>query len=111
MIPVYLLAGGLISMAIPNMPGVLGYYVAATVLPTIGLVCTKYLAPYFKIYNIAFIFVIGNIVAYALACPVYYPEGHELAYSPTYMPYIVTVVWSSLVAGVLIYNEARKSKP
>jgi hypothetical protein len=111
LVPVYFLGGVFISIILSDLLGLWEYFLFALVIPTIGLVSTKYLAPYYKKFNIIFVYTIGNFLAYVAVCPAYYPKAHELAYTETYAPFIITFVWSFLLASLLIYNEVRKSKP
>ena len=111
LLPVYVLIGIFISEAISHFTGVMAYYNYAIVLPELGLFATWKVAPFYKIRNIIFVYILGVFLAYALSFPIYYPEGHELAYTKTYKPFTLTIIWATLITcGLLIY-ELRNSKP
>ena len=84
-------------------------YVAAVVLPTIGLVGTYFVAPRFKVYNLVFIYAVGLALAYWLAYPAQYPESSEHSYKWTYRPFALTVIWAStLLAGCVFLTRRQK---
>jgi len=109
LIPVYLFAGAFLSEWISRTLGVWIMYVEALVLPAIGIVATFFIAPYLKVYNLIFIYVVGLILAYGLGYPALYPEGSAHPYQWTYRPFALTVVWSTtLLAGCIFLVKREK---
>ena len=85
-------------------------FVAAIILPIIGLISTWYVAPYNKSIAVICMYITGMLLAYAAACPDYYPEQHPLAYTSTYKPFIITIIWASLISTVICVYELKINK-
>lgn len=109
LIPLYLYLGAFLVEGISSALGVWRMYVAAIVLPSIGLVGTYFIAPYFKVYNLVFIYIVGLTLAYWLGYPAQYPESSEHSYQWTYRPFALTVIWSTtLLAGCIFLIKREK---
>jgi hypothetical protein len=95
--------------------GIWNYYIIAVLLPLSALPGTWFIAPFYKSYFVVFVYGLGAFLAYALAFPVYYPEGHELAYSATLKPFILTMACGAITSMFLLvftwrsHNKALKS--
>jgi len=111
LLPLYLVLGEIVSLEITRLTGIWVYYIYAIVFPTIGLVCTKIIAPKFKIYNITFVYIIGIVSAYIFVYPAQYPESHEFSYKWTYRPFLLIFVWASVLTAVLVIHEKYRNKP
>ncbi|WP_460224623.1 hypothetical protein [Aurantivibrio infirmus] len=111
LIPIYLLAGLLIGELLSNIFGVWNYHIFSILLPAIGLLFTWYVAPYYKIYNIVFVFLIGLVLAYSFAFPAYYPESHPMAYMPTYKPFMLSVAIGLSLLFILVIYELKRKEP
>ncbi len=110
LIPVYLIVGILLGSLISNITGIWDYYTCALTLPIIGLVCTWFVVPYKKNWAVVGVYFVGIILAYYIAFPAYYPEHHEMAYMPTYKPFIVTLTVSTLILGGLFVASRYPKK-
>jgi hypothetical protein len=111
LIPVYLYAGAFFVDWLSTIFGIWHMYAGAIVLPFIGLVGTYFIAPYFKAYQLFFIYVVGLVLAYCLAYPAQYPEGYAHPYQWTYRPFALTVIWATIVlAGCLFQLKREKAK-
>lgn len=109
LIPVYLYVGIFVAEWISRSLGVWSMYTMAIVLPLIGLVSTYIIAPYFKVYNLLFIYLVGLTLAYFLGYPAQYPESSVHSYKWTYRPFALTVIWSSiLLAGCIALIRNKK---
>jgi hypothetical protein len=111
LLPVYILIGIVISDIASKYTGIWDYYYLAVFIPVFSLVGTWIVAPFYRIYNLFFVYLLGVILAYFLALPAYYPENHQFAYTSTYKPFMVTVLWGAILLGVLTSYELRRKKP
>ena len=111
LLPVYILIGMAVSDVASKLTGIWDYYYFAIFIPLFGLICTWIVAPFYRKYNLLFVYLLGVILAYFLVLPAYYPENHPLAYTPTYTPFMVTVLWGAILLGALISYELRRKKP
>lgn len=110
LIPLYLYAGAFLGEWLSRTFGIWHMYANAVVLPLIGLVATYFIAPYFKAYNLFFIYIVGLVLAYWLSYPAQYPEGSEHPYQWTYRPFALTAIWSTiLLAGCLFRLKREKA--
>jgi len=113
LIPIYLYVGAFITEWIAHSFGFWNRYVLALLLPFIGLANTYFIAPFFKVYNLLSIYLIGLTLAYLFGYPTQYPEGSEHAYQWTYRPFALTFVWSSISLVVYLvsmnFQNARES--
>ncbi|MFZ6818139.1 hypothetical protein [Undibacterium sp. Ji22W] len=110
LIPLYLYAGAFLSEWLSRTFGIWHMYASAFVLPFIGLVSTYFIAPYFKVYNLLFIYIVGLILAYWLAYPAQYPEGSAHPYQWTYRPFALTVMWSTILLAGCLFQLKRKKQ-
>ena len=84
-------------------------YGAAIILPAIGLLATYFIAPYYKVYNILIVYILGLTFAYLMGYPAQYPEGSEHSYQWTYRPFALTFIWSSsLTICLVVLNKTRR---
>jgi hypothetical protein len=111
LLPVYILIGMIVSDVASRITGIWDYYYFAIIIPLTGLVGTWLIAPFNRTYNLLFVYLLCVIFAYFLAFPAYYPENHPLAYTSTYKPFIVTVLWGAILAGALITYVLHRKKP
>lgn len=109
LIPLYLFVGAVIAQWVSKDIGIWDMYVGAVVLPLIGLLGTYFVAPYFRIYNLVFIYLIGLILAYLWGYPAQYPEGSEHPYHWTYRPFALTFIWSTILLAGGIVLVSRKN--
>ena len=65
---------------------------AAVIFPIVGLTSSWFAAPTHKPVAMGATMCIGILFAYHFAFPSLYPEGYDLAYSPTYIPFTITVI-------------------
>ena len=111
LLPFYIVLGGFLSDAISMGTGIWDYYFYAIFIPLIGLLGTWLMAPFYKAYNLVFVYFIGIFLAYLVAFPAFYPENHPHAYGITYTPFTITVVWGAVILCTLIIYEYKKRKP
>jgi lysylphosphatidylglycerol synthetase-like protein (DUF2156 family) len=111
LLPIYILIGIVVSEIASTYTGIWIYYYSAIFIPAIGLLCTWIVAPFYKTYNLLFVYSIGVALAYFLSVPAHYPENHPLAYTMTYMPFLVTVLWGAILCGTLIFYGLHKDIP
>jgi hypothetical protein len=111
LLPVYILIGIVVSDVMSQISGTWDYYYFAIFIPLLGLLGTWIVAPFYRIYNLLFVYLLGVILAYFLAFPAYYPENHPLAYTTTYKPFMVTVLWGAILVGIFVSYELRRKKP
>jgi hypothetical protein len=111
LLPVYILIGMVVSGVMSKITGTWDFYYFAVFIPLLGLVGTWIVAPFYRIYNLLFVYLLGVILAYFLALPAYYPENHPLAYTSTYKPFIITVLWGAILVGIFVSYELRRKKP
>lgn len=109
LIPVYLVVGAFTIEWVSRIFGVWQMYTGAIVLPTIGLLATYFIAPYYKTYNVTFIYIVGITLAYILGYPAQYPEGSEHPYQWTYKPFALTLIWSTVLLAGLLFKIKRES--
>lgn len=110
-VPAYLLVGSLAASILESLTGIWNYYFAAVFTPMLGLLTTWFVAPYYKIYFVCFMYAMGIVLAFAFVFPAYYPEGHPMAYLPTYIPFIIATIWATLVTVVICaYENYRRKK-
>jgi hypothetical protein len=111
LLPGYIFIGMAVSDVASTFTGIWNYYYFAVFIPVIGLVCTWIVAPFYRIFNLLFVYFLGVLLAYFFSAPAYYPENHPLAYMTSYIPFIVTVIWGAVLVGGLIYYELQRNKP
>ena len=107
-IPTALIAGIDLSLFISDIINVWEDYVGAIVMPSLGIVVTYFIAPYYKYSSCALMYIIGLFIAFYGFTPSWYPQSHPLAYESTYIPFIITVL-SGLIT-LLILALCFKSK-
>ena len=110
LLPIYILIGMAVSDVMSIITGTWAYYYSAIFIPLLGLVGTWIVAPFYRIYNMLFVYFLGVILAYFLVSPAYYPENHPLAYRSTYKPFIITVLWGAILVGIFVSYERRREK-
>jgi hypothetical protein len=111
LLPVYILIGIVVSDVMSQLSGTWDHYYFVIFIPLLGLVGTWIFAPFYRIYNLLFVYLLGVLLAYYFAFPAYYPENHLLAYMSTYKPFIVTVLWGAILVGIFVSYELRRKKP
>lgn len=108
--PVYMIVGTFLIDRFSRLFGVWDMYAAAIILPAIGLVATYFIAPYYKVYNILIVYILGLTFAYLMGYPAQYPEGSEHSYKWTYRPFALTFIWSSSLTICLVFLIKRAEK-
>jgi hypothetical protein len=111
LLPAYILIGMVVSDMASKFTGIWDYYYFAMFIPLLGLVGTWIVAPFYRIYNLLYVYLLGVILAYFFALPAYYPENHPLAYTSTYTPFVLTVLWGAILAGIFIFYELHRKEP
>jgi hypothetical protein len=111
LLPVYILIGMVVSDVMSKITDTWDFYYFAFFIPLLGIVGTWIVAPFYRIYNLLFVYLIGIILAYFFSFPSYYPENHPLAYTSTYKPFIIAVFWGAMLVGIFVSYELRKKKP
>ena len=84
-IPVSFVIGSMLGWLVHYFTGLWDHYILAFTLPLSGIVGVWFISPYEKTVATCSMYLLGLFLAYSFAFPSYYPEGHELAYEPTYL--------------------------
>lgn len=108
-LPSSLIVGMLVSGTIATLIPVWDQYIAAVLLPFMGIVGAWLIMPKYRIAAAVTYFVIGVTLAYMFAFPSFYPEGHELAYQDTYLPFILTVLVGLTCLITLVVTDRLRS--
>jgi hypothetical protein len=101
----YILVGSLLSLLIYPLTGI---YSEAITLPLVGLIGAWIVAPFKKWVAVLLVDSIGLLLAYSFALPITYPEDHQWAYMTTNGPFVVVVLWSTLISLMLLSYEWSK---
>ena len=108
LLPLYLLIGSFLVGWVSRSFDLWHMYVAAIILPTIGLLGTYFVVSNYRLHNTVVIYVLGMTTAFLFGYPAQYPEGAANAYQWTYRPFALTFVWSSALLICLIILTKRK---
>ncbi|MHC4848446.1 MAG: hypothetical protein ACYTEG_08330 [Planctomycetota bacterium] len=104
-LPAVPLAGLILSEVTAALVGVWDYYVAAVLMPVLGLGYAWLVAPEHKLVGASIYYGWGLLLAYVFACPAIFPEGHVLAYDSTYVPFLLTASTATTVLVAVAIRE------
>ena len=102
-----IILGVLISGGLESLTGVWFYFLAAVVIPSIGLNAVYVAAPWRKFAFVLGSACVGIILAFYLAFPSSYPEWHPRAYQPTYVPFLLVCITTVVHLFLLSTRRVR----
>ena len=110
-IPFVTIVGLFVAGWVAGVLGIEDVYVAAVVLPFLGLGSAWAIAPKPRMLAVLLYLGIGLLLALVFACPVSFPEGHPRAYEDNYVPFVITVgsgILFTIILGAIEEIRARR---
>lgn len=108
-VPLALMAGIFLSLAVSDLINVWEDYIGAVILPILGIIGSYFIAPRYKYYSCILIYLIGLFITFNNFTPSWYSEMHPLAYQKTYIPFVITTLSGIICLLLLVWW--MKSKP